>query len=437
MCDNEKEEIELATCEGCGLETDIDLLEACDHCGNVFCENCISKCDRCGNTVCADCTAECDQCGDKICHDCSVTCTDCNGTYCSSCIRQCDNCEEPVCENCSHYCDVCGNTVCDNCTVSCRSCGETFCSNCLSECANCGRNYCRSCLSECENCGDVFCCNCFNSDCNCCESCCSDNEIDLNDFSEDPKILDYNASAQWEFHKQPWENTTYMGIELEMGFPESSKQKIFKETAEYLHGKHIWKYDSSINGHGAELVITPHTLQSYRKIDFRKYFKSITENHGARSYDNGNCGLHVHVNAETISDKDYNKLRRFYCKHRKFIQKFGKRSNDAMEHYCAIPAAWDSSCWFSHYSAINPSGKGTYEFRAFRGTLKYDRFKSSLMFVQAIIEFVKDHGTAFIESGKALNGFFEFSKTKYPFLYQYLNKNNFIPDGRQMELVQE
>ena len=56
---------------------------------------------------------------------------------------------------------------------------------------------------------------------------------------------------------------------------------MFEISINHLKNKHIWKHDGSIDegddhiGPGGELVITPHTLQAYKKVNLKKMLKDF------------------------------------------------------------------------------------------------------------------------------------------------------------------
>jgi hypothetical protein len=57
----------------------------------------------------------------------------------------------------------------------------------------------------------------------------------------------------------------------------------------------------------------------------------------------------------------------------------------------------------------------------FRGTLKPETILASIEFVDALVEFVKTVGSAFILSDKAWTGFVNYVKrSNYKYLYDYM-----------------
>ena len=192
------------TCDHCSEETTEDNIENCPNCSSEHCENCNTTCADCSTEICNDCAVNCEGCSDPCCADCIVSCDDCSSSGCNSCMNltNCSECSSELCEDCYYYCD--DNDCC----------------------------YCRSCYDN------------------------RSTDYDLSDFHRE--ILDYETTVKWDLFKEKHENTIFLGIELETSFNHSDVEKMFDASEIALNGKHVWKYDSSIND-GAELVIAPHT----------------------------------------------------------------------------------------------------------------------------------------------------------------------------------
>lgn len=326
----------------------------------------------------------------------------------------------------SQECHNCGHTSQDDEDfVSCAQCGDALCGDddCALYCAcdNQGGPWCADCIDRCARCSGRMCAACADDDL--CPHCApeedeDEEDINLTYFSKHPKILNYETNAEWTFHKEPWENTLYLGIELEMEF-EGSAKPFFDISIEHFPNKHLWKYDGSI-GPGGELVITPHTLQALRRVNIDKMLKQFSAM-GATSYASGQCGLHVHVNRDSISEKDFRKLTRFFVHHEDWLRRFCQRGEKSWGQYCGVPKGSVSEWGCSRYVALNRTSE-TIEFRIFRGTLDYQRFKASLEFTQAIIEFVKCHSIMTCDSEYGLSEFLQFVRPRYHILTAYIAK---------------
>lgn len=341
----------------------------------------------------------------------------------------CVECEVPVCGGCSGTLRN-GNLICDHCSFSCDSCGRRTANCDQTECYSCGCSLCDRCYYSSEYDERYRCSSCHDSHCeDMAESDDYDSDdcgISLDEFSCDPHILDYNAEPEsWKMVKQPWENTTYLGVELEMTFPSTNQNTIFSKVVNHLRGKHIWKYDGSISSedypHGAELVTTPMTLQSWHKVDTRAMLREISDL-GANSYHAKTCGLHIHVSRNSIKDKDLKKIRQFFVTNKKKLLKFSQRNADTLSRWANIPDTNTPSEWYGKYVAVNEHGKSI-EFRFFRGTLDYTRFKACLEFADCIVEYIKNHGVAHVRLDKSWDSFKEFAKRRnYRLLTKYITK---------------
>lgn len=367
------------------------------------------------------CATKCHRCGDLICDSCAVTCYHCEEYFCPTCIEECERCSNYICAECEIECSDCGCRLCTACAAGCDSCNHWVCHRCRHPCWTCGNYYCNDCVNYCDRCYRWYCSGC---------GCACPLEIDLEDYSYNPEVLDHDTKADWKFVKQPWENTTFLGIELEMSFPREKFAEMARITSKRLKGLCFWKYDGSIDqgensiGPGGELVITPCTYLSHRKLNWKKILGSL-RSEGAISHDAETCGLHIHVNKDNISDKDIRKLKTFFVKNAAFIQKFSKRSEWSLRRWAEIPPEDVLPMWLKQdyrtdrYICLNFTAD-TLEFRVFRGTLNHDRFRACLQFVEAIIDFVKSHSMAAISSNRALEYFKGFNRQRFCLLNKYI-----------------
>lgn len=236
------------------------------------------------------------------------------------------------------------------------------------------------------------------------------------------------------FNKMAWENTTFLGIELEVECNndngEWNDQAImFRDflSAHDCADKFYFKEDGSIEGY--EIVSHPFTLQyAHKHLNFKKMLEYLRKN-DYTSYDNGHCGLHVHVGRNCFSTLEIYKLRAFFAHNARQIDKFSAREGKNMS-YCQFEHL-DKRQVLSTYQQgrywalnLNTRDHSTVEFRVFRGTLKYDRFMASLKFVYALIDFVKCTGLARLMKGNSWGLFREYveGNGEYKFLSDYLKK---------------
>ena len=397
--------------------------EICDEYSSSMC-----CCDKCSKTLCGKCQVACNNCSRILCAECY----DSDSNVCYNCLCTCDDCSSVLSPSDTNSCSerYCNNsTLCDNCAYECDQCGEIFCyehfhadidtcTNCAYTCPDCHEVVSPDELCGCAVCGDTVCSNCIhyvNEGESLCGYCFRNPTfVNFDDYKDNQKVLDYNFSPEWSFTKQPWENTLYLGIELEIELNDSKQETCFEIAKDcFPESDFIWKHDGSLNN-GMEFVLSPHTFQSIRKLKFRDFLKKLI-NAGVKSWDPGTCGLHVHVNQEALPKNAHKKLRRFFEKNEYKIRKLSGRCAKNFDNWCGIYRN-------DKYSALHPTSRGTLEFRIFRGSLNYTRFKANLTFVQAIIEFVCHHSVIVCGSQNSFKYFLDFVKENYQHLYKFLGE---------------
>jgi hypothetical protein len=387
-----------------------------------------------------------------------------NCYYCNDCLKdlfiQCENCQEyhdknnvTLVDN-NYYCEPCFNEL----FYYCENCGEVinqdnvrivdnnyYCENCFSDncytCENCGENgfldnasrydgnhYCDNCFSDlfafCENCqeyyyrDDVI----YNDDDDYyyCENC-YDNVSLIRNYSYKPAPI---------FDKEKYENTLFIGFELEVETEYNNDTA--KNLKNFLSKKNLkdrfyFKSDGSIEGF--EVVTMPTTLKKYHSYNLKSildYLKKLNCN----SYDNKKCGLHLHVNKNFFNKQDLNKIVLFFNNNKEKIKAFSKRKNYyycqidnlnyTLNHYCKLYNYHNEE----RYSAINLYNRGTVEFRIFRGTLNHNRFLATLQFIDALCNFIKETSALSL----SWNNFIDYLrlKNRYNHLENYLKENNLL-----------
>ena len=148
------------------------------------------------------------------------------------------------------------------------------------------------------------------------------------------------------------------------------------------------EYDCSVD---FEFISQPCTLEYHKNQDYKSWmFDNLIGN--CLSHDSGTCGLHVHVNKDYFDDKGYGRLKTILFFFKEELFKFSRRS-DWNNHYAnfdeIIPKdkvtieKAKSLKKYGHNTWFNESGE-TFEFRFFRGTLKFGTFMASLELVRNI-----------------------------------------------------
>lgn len=365
----------------------------------------------------------CESCFDRLYYKCSV-CRETKKKERNNYIISRD--KKYICINCKEkhyeYCDYCGNIhlkkdtfifkerrFCPECKkdyiTKCKECGEIeitsemklsfngngyICMSCFNKnyfsCHKCGKTYKKEDIHTFE--GRKYCLNCY------------DEVVSRN------LIREYSYSPNFEFKKMNWENTLYLGIELEVQRKTGSnsiiscarklKDFLFSEKTDNLF---YFKKDGSVHD-GFEIVSQPMTLQYIHKnIKFNKIFDFMQKN-GFQSEESGACGLHIHVSKDFFEDNDIIKMRLFFAKNKEKLYAFSRRKGVG-DNYCQfeqsnkeyLKSIINDMSTSGRYWALNTnSSKETIEFRLFRGTLDYMKFISAIQFADAISNFVKVHG---------------------------------------------
>jgi len=311
------------------------------------------------------------------------------------------------------------NLDCDCCSNDCNEDNlETVNSGDL-VCLHCVENY----YFLCDGCNEIYSNDSYAYD-GYCENCKDKNGIShITDYCDSRlgELLNYHSKPSLDFHKMPYENTMYLGVELEI--TSNSPGKVAQATNEGFNRKFYIEEDTSC---GFEIVFTPMTLEYWRKQNVREWLSWLKKT-GAISYDNGKCGLHVHVSRKGLDKRIEFKLTNFLSTCCNQLKKFSKREEDKTD-YCRFPdnSRYDYEC---KYSAINFCNSQTIEFRLYRGTLDFDRFWASLQMTEAICSFCSSISSAFFQTqfnngdtSKTWKTFIKYLKreNRYTHLYRYL-----------------
>lgn len=307
-------------------------------------------------------------------------------SHCGALIED-DNYEEingePICQECvDRYCttcDRCGALIWDSDSYGdeyntlCQSCYDSYYTRC-NDC-NCvihydnayeyeGEYYCRECYDEVRS-GDS-----------------------INDYSYKPTPIFYGSDSR------------YFGVELEidLGGKESNNADKILEIGNYS-AEHIYiKSDGSLED-GMEIVTHPMTLD-YHLNEF--CWEDVMHECvilGYRSHQTSTCGLHVHVNRDSLGktlaeqEEVISRILYFVEHHWNEMLKFSRRSEYAMNRWAARygyendpKAILDKAKKGNkgRYAAVNLCNYHTVEFRMFRGTLKYNTLIAALQMVNRI-----------------------------------------------------
>lgn len=170
------------------------------------------------------------------------------------------------------------------------------------------------------------------------------------------------------------------------------------------------KYDGSLVD-GFEIVTEPMTLQGHKALKWRDILDFLTSR-GFRSWDSGNCGLHIHVNrSQFLSQDHYKGLALYELKIAALFLRIGRDlktwSGRRDFNYCQFPQVGGGNVIdeilgiantiknHRHY-AITTTPRNTIEFRFPRGTLNFGNLIGSLELVATLVEIVNRYGLVYI-----------------------------------------
>lgn len=374
--------------------------------------------------------------GDKYCNDCEIH----NFIVCESCNAYC-LIEDSI--NKDGHCFCCISCANNNGYYQCADCSDWVHNSDAGTdadhnyvCSSCSNNY-----SCCDSCSDAYHNNdlTYNENGNryYCESCRENNSNIIKPYAYRPLVYAYEKMA--------WENTIYLGIELEVECGNKNASELATKAMGWLEKKSLdkrvyIKEDGSLSN-GFEIVFHPTTLQAFHKKfpmrDFLKYLKHI----GCTSHENGTCGLHVHISRSNLpSSKKKWKLtanhlwagKLFFFRCKDYIESFSTRED--MD-YCNFDNSMPSNGHqqdHGRYSAFNTAAsRDTVEIRIFRGTLMYERFLASLQFSDCFANYIQNTSVAFLKSRDAKDiwaSFLTYAKkgNKYNQMNKYMIKKGII-----------
>ena len=314
-----------------------------------------------------------------------------------------------VCAECGkelsdgHWEEFDGKILCRECleylTVVCQDCGERMYRG-----ANAGTSshpLCDTCeersYTYCEQCGrllrneDAYYFDDDDSDCPYCQSCFErTNRRTIKDYYYKPDPIFYGESDR------------FFGVELEIdGAGEDSVYAedvlaVGNNNAERIYCKH----DGSLSD-GFEIVTHPMTLDYHiNEMPWRSVVKTA-RNLGYTSHQAETCGLHVHVNRDSLGstseeqDATIGRILYFVEKNWNELLIFSRRTEYQLSRWAARYGYKDQpkemlehakKGYGGRYTCVNLTNTDTIEFRIFRGTLKYNTLIATLQIVNRICD---------------------------------------------------
>lgn len=317
-------------------------------------------------------------------------------------------------------------------TGACSCCGTThplseltlvdnrmFCGECVDResvvCVHCG---CRVLYEDNAGTGDYpLCVRCYDNHYTCCVRC--GNIIHHDDaYYEDDDSSEAYCSHCYHCHGHPkiiedyyykpdpifyGDGPRYFGVELEVDHAGKSSENAERITdIANREEPHIYcKHDGSLTD-GFEIVTHPLSLDYHMSVMPWSDVLSELRSMGYLSHQAGTCGLHVHVNRNSLGrttveqEEVIGRILFFFEKHWDELLKFSRRTTLQLERWAARYGYKDhpkevleqakkgTRC--GRYFCVNLQNTNTIEFRMFRGTLKYNTVCATLQLVDRICD---------------------------------------------------
>jgi hypothetical protein len=245
-------------------------------------------------------------------------------------------------------------------------------------------------------------------------------------FNENPELAEYNCKICTDpisLNNEPvLSGTRCFGTELEVEITgdgeNNSVQKHIRRIDALLGEKVLMKKDGSL-AFGFEITTRPAPIQKQYAI-WNKFFS--VKHRGLRSYDTNTCGLHFHVNRDSLTEHAIAKIVCFINaeQNKKFIFCIAGRTEGE---YCKIKNKTIGQAHVyegDRHEAVNLSNGNTIEFRIFRGTLKKESLFKAMEFCDAICDYCKQGES--LEQSISRTGFVRFVKkqNKWPHLFAFI-----------------
>jgi len=265
------------------------------------------------------------------------------------------------------------------------------------------------------------------------------------------------APSKWKYLKMKWENTLYMGMELEMEcdmrIPRPAERsditsmlltRLEEVLVKLRRTNHFYvKYDGSLTC-GVEVVTHPFTLQyAHSKLKLTELASYL---HSSESgfITSRNTGLHVHLTKQFFTGYELRKMRAFFkINYTPYLLKFGQRKyntsygrlNDTFtaKQFLTAKASTIESIGRESCFAINNNMSPTVEIRLFQSSTNPKRIKAILQFCDALSYYVKEVSLATVlNKNISWATFLEWCKTQNRYA-QFLENWKLIDKGKYVD----
>lgn len=331
------------------------------------------------------------------------------------------------------FCQCCYNSE----TVICDHCGERIWAT---ESITDGTiTLCRTCREEqyvrCHVCDRLiptnYACYPYDGDDPYCSTCANCEEPD----EDDESIHDYGYKPKPIFYGN---GCRYLGVELEIddaGEDNDSAEEILyiaNRNADHVYCKHDGSLDE-----GFEIVTHPMTLEYHMQSMPWERVMSRAISLDYRSHQAETCGLHVHVNRDSLGntiqqqEDTIARILFFVENHWNELLRFSRRTQSQMDRWAARYGRKDSpkelmthvkEKYPCRYACVNLINENTIEFRMFRGTLRYSTLIATLQLVNEICEVAFCSFDSMMEQMTWLEFVSHLDQHRYPELIQYLKE---------------
>jgi hypothetical protein len=199
-----------------------------------------------------------------------------------------------------------------------------------------------------------------------------------------------------------------------------------RDVMSYIKGRAYCKHDGSLDN-GFEIVSHPHTLEAYH-TEFNWEFLRALRSNGFVSWNNSNCGIHVHVGltafkGNTRKESDMHRIRfaKFIYDNQNQVERISGRRENSYAQFTdrgnVVHKMLTGDQQQGRYEVVNVANSETIEVRIFKGSLRLERVLSDIEFVHAVVEFTRNMKVSHKDKPFSWSRFVKFvveNDTQYP-----------------------
>jgi hypothetical protein len=223
--------------------------------------------------------------------------------------------------------------------------------------------------------------------------------------------------------KLEYENTTLMGLEIELNTDDSPEdtsvdlQELLED--EGIDDRVYFCYDGSIND-GFEIITQPATRLWMHKHKF--IHKLMTAVKALKMYADESTGLHIHITNDKLYEKDYWKVAKFIKDNYDKLWRLYRRHPNS---YCSRISDEDIEFFkrkrfhsVNRYLQVNFQGIGV-EFRMFASTTDEKEVNDAIQFAESVVDFI-------VLGGMKWDDYLNYIKHRYARLYKKLGEQTSV-----------